>query len=226
MINDKVSIFNLALNAIGARNNVSSPDENSREAEVCRLWYSPVVDQVLASAPWPSARAFSRLALLKERDFDEDWVTDDPEPEFRFVYSVPSDILRPRYLSNYNRFTIASYPGDVKALMTNEEAAILVYTKRQENIALWDSELQMAIVYALASNICSPLTGKPQRSRSLLEQANNLVFAAREGAANTNEDQRESIPDWILARGYGGGWQQFKYLYPYGPLLSVITNVN
>ena len=68
---DKTALFNLALNAIGARNNVASPTENSREAQVCSLWYPVVMGQVLSAAPWPELTArcqAPRLAAVSIAD--------------------------------------------------------------------------------------------------------------------------------------------------------------
>jgi len=222
VITDEVSIYNLALNAAGARNNVSLTTEKSREAEVCRLWYPIVRDQVLASAFWPSATAFKRLALLVERE-GEEWISTDPAPGYLYIHSVPSDMLRPRFLSTFAPFILTSYPGNLVAISSNDPAPILTYTSRQVNIALWDSELQMTIVYGLAANICMSLTGKPSRSDKLIGQANAIIASAREGAANTNMSQLESIPDWIAARGYDGGFTRTKFLYPFGSELSVMS---
>jgi hypothetical protein len=60
----------------------------------------------------------------------------------------------------------------------------------------------MAIVYGLAANICMPLCGKPARAKALADKANELVMSARVDAANSNNESYESIPDWIMARGF------------------------
>jgi hypothetical protein len=223
---DIVVLYNLALDSIGARNNISLPSEQSREAEVCNLWFPNVRDQVLASASWPEATKMERLALLSAQDADEDqtWAQGDPRPDLSNAYALPVDCLRPQYISGYGRFTLQSYGVDGRALMTNGTSPILVYTFRQKNIAMWSAELQMAIMYALAANICTPLTGKTSRTKVLIEQANQHIIAARETAANMGDEGFESIPDWISARGYSGGVSQTRYLYPFGSLLS--ANVN
>lgn len=221
MINDEVTIYNLALNAVGARSNISIPTERSREAETCRLWFGPVRDLVLRAAPWPSAKGLSRLALAMERDQDVAWTDVDPEPGYAYAFRAPSDMLAPRYLSTYSRFSLGTYPDGTMVISCNEPAPILIYTKRQENIALWDVSLQMAIVYGLAGYITMPLTGKSARAGQNIKQANDLIWQARENAANTNDETFESIPEWIAARGYSGISPATRFIFPQGDLLSI-----
>lgn len=225
-ISSEVAVYNLALNAVGTRDNVSSPTENSREAEVCRLWYSVVRDQILAGAFWPEATEIAYLPQLAEADADGDgvWAVDDPRPGYSYVYQLPADLLRPRYLTNFGHFLITGYSDNRRALHASVESAALVYTKRLEIISLWNPELQMAIVYGLAANICMPLTGKTSRAKLLLQHANDLILAARETAANTSAETHESVPDWISGRGYNTA-AATRFFYPYGGLLS-LSSVN
>lgn len=222
-ISSEVQVYNLALNAVGERSNISSPTEQSRPAEVCHLWYSAVRDQVLAAAPWPEATKIGYPALLATQDDDDAWLETEPRTGYSYVYAMPSDALRPRYMSDFSHFLYTSYDGQ-RALHSNTENAILAYTSRLENIALWDPELQMAIVYGLAANIAMPLTGKPSRAKALAERANELITMARVSAANSNNEFYESVPDWIAARGFTG-YNTQRYFHPYGSMLSV-ANVN
>ncbi len=221
-ISSEVQVYNLALNAVGTRSNISLPTENSREAEVCRLWYSPVRDQILAAAIWPEATEIAYLALLGTVDEDGDgvWAADDPRPGYSYVYQLPADYLRAQYLGDFSRFLITSHSGGRRALHSQNAQAMLFYTKRLETISLWNAELQMAIVYGLAAHICMPLTGKPSRAKSLEAKANELIFSARETAANMSQEIYESVPDWITARGASYATTQ-RYYNPYGALLSV-----
>lgn len=222
MIDSEVAVYNLALNAVGGRNNINSPTEASREAEVCNLWFSPVRDQVLAAAPWPEATKLERLALLSEADGS--WDVGEPRPGYQFAYGLPSDCIRPQYLTRFERFQITAGPDNTRLLHTNASQALLAYTFRQQTISLWASELQMAIVYGLAANICMPLTGKPQRANMLIQRANSIILAARESAANISDDRYEHIPDWLAARGFSSG-NEGAFYYPFGSLLTVSGNV-
>lgn len=219
MAMDEVTIYNMALNAVGTRNSVASPSEESREAEVCRLWFGPTRDQVLRAAPWPSAKAYARLAVLAERNDTLPWVASDPEPGFRFAYGFPQDLLAPRYLSSYGRFSTGTR-GSVRALFSNEESVILFYTKSEPIIPLWDIALQMAVAHALAAYICLPLTGKTQRAKKAEDTANSLIYQAREQSANDDNDFLDTVPDWFTARGYAGSAPSVRYYYPYGPAIA------
>lgn len=220
-IADEVALYNLALNAIGARSNVTATDEASREAEVCGLWYTPVRDQVLAAAAWPETTKIEYLGLVDERDFDQAWVDTNARPGYTYAYEVPDDFLHPQYLADFAPFIVTTYPVDVRVIDTNTQDAILVYTALIENVAVWGPSLQMAIVYALASHICMPLTGKPQRAKMVAERANDLIWAARERAANTSNEQFEFLPEWLAGRGYAGGMQSPRFMYPFGDLFQV-----
>ncbi len=185
------------------------------------MWFGPVRDQVLRAAYWPSAKAFARLALLATRDDTLAWASGDPEPGFRYAYAEPSDMLGPRYLTSYGRFTLGIHAG-AKAIMTQEESALMAYTKSETNVGLWDVQLQFAIAHALAAFIAMPLHGKPSRAKKAEDTANNLIMEARVAAANSEENQFDSIPDWIAARGFSGAAPVSRFIYPYGPMISAL----
>lgn len=219
MAADEVSIFNMALNAIGTRDDVAATNEVSREAEVCRLWFEPTRDQVLRAAPWPSAKAHSRLAVLATRDDTLAWTATDPDPGFKYAYAVPTDLLAPRFSTSYSRFAYGVY-GTQNAIMSNEEAMILCYTKRQTLVPLWDIALRMAISYALAAYICVPLIGKANRAKLAQDMANNLIFQAREQSANDDNDFLDTVPEWFTARGYAGNAPAARFFWPEGPMIN------
>lgn len=192
----KVELFNLALSACGADLGVSAPDEQSREADLCRLWYSTVLDMVISTAAWPSVRAYSRLALLTERDPDALWLPADPDPQWRYAYAVPSDLLHPYHLSTFERFEYSS-----ARISANAEQPILYYNRRVDDPALWDQGLRDALIHMLAAKIARPLTGKSTIVQQNFELAQIAVQNAQGLAANSQEMPTESMPDWLQARG-------------------------
>ena len=220
MATDIVTLYNLALDKIGARATIALPTEQSREAEACNLWFPEIRDQVLASAFWQEATKMDRLALLSTQP-GTDWVQGLPRPDYLNAYVFPSDCLRPQFLTDYEQFIIQSYGSDQKTLMTNSSDPVLSYTFRQTQISLWSPGLQMAIMYGLAASICESLTGKRARAKDLFDQANSYIISAREIAANTNDEQLDVLPDWLIARGVVTASRSRKFVFPLGSLLNV-----
>lgn len=219
MAADEVSIFNMALNAVGTRDDVSAVNEVSREAEVCRLWFEPTRDQVLRAAPWPAAKAHARLAVLATRNETAAWTPDAPDPGFLYAYATPSDMLAPRYSTSFSRFAYSQWQ-DKNVVMSNEEAMILCYTKKQTLVPLWDIALRIAIAHALAAYIAIPLVGKSSRAQLAQNTANGLILQAREQSANDDNDFLDTVPDWFVARGYGGSAPMSRFYWPLGPMIN------
>lgn len=224
MVTSEVEIFNLAVGAIGVIAAISDPNENSREAELCRLYYPNVRDKVLRAAPWSEAKASKRLQLLATRDDSAAWAAADPDPGWLYAYKTPSDFLYPRYLSTYTRFTMSSFNG-VNALMTNEAVAILTYTFRQTDVSKWNQGLVDSVSNGLGAMLASPLTGKRQRMVDLINVANDSIMMAQVQVANEDNQNLETLPDWLSARGISGPLFPNRYIYPVGSVLS-ITNLN
>jgi hypothetical protein len=215
---NKVEIFNLALSAMGTRNRVSSPTEASTEARECLLWYDVVRRQVLCAAPFQEATGNSRLALQAERVAPE-WTAPDPDPGWRFAYSTPDDMLRPRHLSTYESFIMSTSAINERRIVANTEQAILVYTKDQPNIDMWSPALVGAVTYGLASAVCMKLGGKMDRVQLVAQQANSLLMEARVYEGNVDDYQLESLPPWLAARGVPSSTST-RYIYPYGPMFA------
>jgi hypothetical protein len=219
MAQDLVTLYNLALSAVGTRSRISSPEEQSREGQLCRQWYPLVRDITLRAAHWPSCRHITSLSIDREVTEGSDWTEGDPEPPWIFRYNLPNDFLYPRWLVTYMSFELTQYQNVLKLLCDDPEATI-VYTKRQEIPAAWDVDLYNAIVMALAGSIAMPLHGKPDRARNALEEANIAITRARVQQANQNNVIHDAVPDWLVARGVTQNFQWNQYIYQYGPLFS------
>lgn len=218
MAQTEIEIFNLALSAIGTRGRVDAPDEDTREAQICKLWYPVVRDTALRAANWPSCRAVTRLALHAAAS-SGDWVEGDPEPPWTYRYSLPVDFLYPRWIDDFSTFALCSY-ANTTMLLANAPEPILTYTRREINCGMWDPDLYRAIVLGLSAAIALPLHGKADRANVMMQDANNLIMQARANMANENSQEFDSIPDWLMARGAAVNTIYSKYVYQYGPLFS------
>lgn len=214
-----VDVYNGALSAIGAKS-VASIAETSVEAQTCTVWYDRTRRKVLRAAPWPAALITDHLTLAVERDTAEEWADTDPPPGWLYAYLQPVNLLTPRYLADYGRFQQTVSLASIKWIVTNTEDAILTYIKDETASDQWGYELEIAIVYALAANICIKLTGKHERAKMMAEEANRLILEARVNDANAQEMQMDTVAPWHAARGVSAV-NESRYIFPFGPLVNV-----
>lgn len=218
-----VSVYNMALAAIGTVARLQLPTDIGPEAAQCNLWYADVRDQILRSAPWDCAKAHVYLGVSSEKTDDASWVETDPAPGWRFAYGMPSNALAPRYIAeSYARFEIGINSNDQKVLYTNQQQAILCYTKRQTRVDVWESDLRAAVAFGLAAHIGMKLTGSQEKVRFVTAQAIDKILAARQNSANMPNFGLESVPEWIAARGYAQIAPATPYIYPWAEF-SVAT---
>ena len=220
MADSEVTIWNRALTTAGHRGAISAPLENSREADLCRLWYDSIRTSILKAATWPCATAYSRLALIEERVDGTDWTEGAMAPGWRYAYAMPSDLLAPRYLMNFARFTRGVW-GEQLLLHCNEITPVLHYTKDQPSVQLWDTGLSNAVTAALAAKITQALNGKAGLADKLRNEAIEIIMSARTDMANESEELFDELPSWIQARGYTGGASTQRFLWPYQDLSGV-----
>jgi hypothetical protein len=152
-----LAVYNQALGLAGARANLASTADKSRERELCDLYYATARDESFAMAYWPELKAVSRLALIAERDFSLDWADGDPHPPWRFAYALPTDYVRARYLASMNTFEIGRR-GSERIFLTNQETPVLVYTSRVASPGAWDTDLFQVVVATLALNLAGALS--------------------------------------------------------------------
>lgn len=209
-----LDIANLALSALGIEDSIASFDEASTEAATCNRWYEPVRDLVFRSAWWDCLEAHSRLAVLSARDDDADWVAGDPTPGYLYAFSLPANCIRPRYLTTFERFKLTTVATS-RAIVANSETPILCYSSKVTNPAMWDVDLQHAVVYTLAAHIAKAVTGKDSDLQNMFALARDKVETARENTLNIQQDQpMDSVAPWLAARGYEVGKPATRYIYP------------
>jgi len=102
--------------------------------------------------------------------------------------------------------------------MTNEEQAILYYSAKTEDVSVWDTGLINAVVYALASALTMPLTGKRTLAQGNRAIATEAILLAQTETANEADDHFEALPSWVQARGYEELPVATKFFWPYTSL--------
>ena len=235
MAQSQVALYNLAISAVGGDYTISATNEESIPAEICELWYENVRQTVLRAAFWQTAKRHVRMTKAAARDSETgydtdtaaDWQTSDPEPGWAFSYTLPSNMLRARYLTDFSMFTLGwEEEGSHKILSANvggetaDDAPILAYTIDVTDVTLWEPDLYQAIAYGLAGHIAMPLTGKPGKAEMMFTLANGLINEARANTANEMHVMLQQAPGRLQARGYAYQPVLNPYVYPYGNFLA------
>lgn len=168
-------ICNLALFRVGAET-ITDIYENSRPAEVCRLFFPIARDSILRDHDWGFARFEANLAELSETASGYD-----------YVYLYPSDCIKIRKLYNASE----AYIGDDipitmgvdstknnRTILTNVSQAKAIYTARIENSTLFDAMFVDALAWRLASDLCEPLRTDSQKGARFLEIYQRMISSS------------------------------------------------
>lgn len=215
----EVDICNMALGNIGSRDSIATLNERSNEAIKCKTFYDITRKEVLRAAPWNFAKrdiVLSVLASAAGTPENPDGTGDIPPTPWAYMYSYPAYCLKARYIKipvgQYIGANLPAIPFQVtgaednggnaiKAIVTNQQAAELVYTIDVTNPDVFDVEFITAFAQALAARICLPLTGDKTMANFLAEEARKKVYAARMTDGNEGTSVIDTMPDWLSARG-------------------------
>lgn len=205
----ELEIMNKALSHLGAEEiEATYPTEQSREARECDRHYADCRDVTLRAHEWGFANKRDTLALSTETVSGWD-----------YVYVIPSDCLIPRRLYNaygsttgtyYNQLTDTYEPkgdieyelvtdedGTLKLLATNEESAILIYTKKITNPTIFDVSFRAALEFRLAADLAVPLRGDSDLAERLLRRFYMQIAEAE--SLDANADHRKPNYSSILS---------------------------
>lgn len=153
-----VSICNMALSEVGSTSIVSI-DDNSLEAELCRLHYYTARDKVLGDREWTFAVARRELTMSAAA----------PVYGFPNKFQIPSDSIR--ILQCHDSKDI-NYPLDPNStywykegdeILSDSEQIWCRYIRRVEDPNLFSAGFETALATYLASKLAIPL----QQNRSL-----------------------------------------------------------
>jgi len=172
-----VEILNLALLRLGTRAQIEHPEEQSREASVLAILYPSCLDATLAAFPW--GFAVKRDALAEMADPPADWT---------YRYRYPGDCMRARNIVPRARDRRPPIPFEVawdgdsgRVILTDEAQAVLRYTARMSDPAVFDPEFVYALSWHLASEAAVALTDSPavkQQAYAIYQAALRQAWAA------------------------------------------------
>lgn len=229
---DQVTIWNMALQAVGTRSSIASTTENSTEANALAIRWDNALAATLQRARWNFARRQALLTLLDDATQGQAV----PTP-WIYKYAYPSDCAQGRnIMPTVLQQPAGTTPGvpstptavgppipflvaldldsngnQVKVILTNQPQATFVYTGLVTNTQLFDDQFVEALSIYLASRVCFQLTGDKVLTKDLNAQFDRLCQQAAASNGNEGLTVIDGVPDWIRVRGYAA-----DYAYPDG----------
>ena len=227
----EVAICNRALSQMGSNASIASLSEQSPEALECNKLYAGVRDEIFSRALWSFARSAAVLTLRKDISdaVGDSWTSAIPAPPWAYEYAYPTDCARVRYVlpssvsgsvaifgqaatSIRNEIMLVEHPpipfiiangaDDARVILTNQQDAMLIYTRKITSPAGWDARFEQAVVSELAARLAMPLSGRGDLAKANYSLAQHFIGKAQEADGNEGITYQEHMPDWIVARGY------------------------
>lgn len=203
-----VQAANLALGLV-TEPPISSFDEADRTAaRECKKWYGTALDKALSRTDWNFASAWDRPAqnatvglgkLTKVYPLRSDCV------KVRQVFEgEPSDdtaLGTDEWAIESAEITTGGTTAIAKVLVCEIDNPTIRYTRRVDNVALWDGEFLVAFVHRLARYV-APKLGKSQSAIAEIKQEadDEADNAAGADARETAPKQISRDVSWIRAR--------------------------
>ena len=167
------SEVDLCCNALGqlGEEGITSLDDNSKKARVCKRFYPDTRDSVLRTYPWRCATEFQTLTQLSGADAIIG-------SEFTLTYQLPTNpwCLRALLLNNDKsvRWEVIG-----RKLCTDEPTVTLRFIKRVTDPGMFDTLLYDAISSRIAMKLAYPITGKPDLAPAMWKLYELVLDEAR-----------------------------------------------
>lgn len=194
---DRVGVYNMALAHIGAKAFVESLTEDSNERKYLDAQWDNAAEAVLDDHDWTFASNYLTLALTD----------DDAQTPWIYQYDYPSDCIRAREIVRTSDdekdipFRVdLDNNGSGKVIHTDQEDAILRYTKRIINPTLFSAKAVSALAWKLASLIAIPLTHNLKLKQFSESAYIQILNEAKVSNFNENANREAPSPTLISAR--------------------------
>ncbi len=192
----EVSICNQALSLLGA-GPITSLDDDTTEAKLCKMNYVPLRDTVLQEHNWSFATKWETLAQL----------ADPPLGEYPNAFVLPPETLIVLFVGqDYNRqaerWQVEG--GMIRTDLTTCKAQLLVQVT---DVTRYSPMFVQALVARIAAELATPIT----ESRTLMQSMFTLYDRKVKQAAARDTQQgrtRHMRSGWLSRARYrdGGNW--------------------
>lgn len=201
MANDAVKCCNLTIALIGSDASIQSLDEESTEAQYCKLFYEQAIDELLEKYDWHFARDYAVLPLVSSDNYTR-------TGKWSHSFSLPPELLKERFIIGGTPENPIPFEqginatGNGKVLYCNQEAVSLAFTTNKgRNPILWPATFMIMAAHYLAIYVAKPITQKDNADKLMLDKFNikiNDALVSDFYSARGTTTQPES--SWIKGR--------------------------
>ncbi|MDB4033633.1 hypothetical protein N9468_04615 [Flavobacteriaceae bacterium] len=172
----QLEIYNKALSRIGA-GRVRVETEKSQARIECDSAWVELHEGVLRAHDWNFARHTIAGVALSGTPLQTRWAYEHKYPSncmfVRYIYTdTPDD-------PHEHEIALSTDDPTVKAIYSNVESPLIVYTRRVDHTYMWDPSFTNAVAWKLASEIAIPLTQSEKRAQLALQGYFAAIQVAR-----------------------------------------------
>lgn len=188
----EVQICNLALTELGTGLISNYETDTSEKAVLCRLYFDPVVEEVLRSHEWNCAIWYQSLAEVA--DTDDDYMLEDyDEYDYQFQLPTAPRCLRVLSIPDYPEYDYKIVSGH---LLTNLSEVVIKYIRVLEDTTKFDSLLVRAIAYRLAADMAPRITNSNKTRAEMLAIYNMQLIRAID--IDGQESEKPQVEEYLI----------------------------
>lgn len=205
----------MALSKIGeVRSQLTDVDiDDTTVSRQCLVHYEQTLHELVRMHSWGCTKERAKLTTVSTSGSEDDYFG------WEYYANIPSDCLRPLYLTNTTesqRFLKPQVEWTIESsqILTNFSDSWLLYIK-EPTPAVMDSLFAMAFYTLLASKIAVPITGDQQIAQQMLNEFYNVVMPEAR-RVNSFEGHESPVVDsnWLEATytspsNLGSSWPPF-----------------
>ena len=179
----KVGLANLALRKIGA-NRISSFNDETREGDLVRDVYQPVLEEVITTFPWSFALT---VVALTQKDITPLSSIDG----LTIAYAWPNDCLRPHRISQQAAFRVKMISGE-RVILSDAANLQMEYVFRNDNPETYFPIFKTAFATRLAAEIGFNISHATKKAALLREEYDKDLLPEAKSA-----DSMQGSPDEV-----------------------------
>ena len=189
----EASISNRCLSHLKANNRITSIEEESLEARLCKLYLDETIDALLEKHPWNFATNRQVLPLS----------ADTPVFDYDYKFQLPTDpyCLKVLKVVDSGDTEITDWTIEGRYLLCDSGTCSIKYTKRVEQYNELSVGFRDTLEYRLASKMAEALTGSTSIKKDMYAEYKLALKKARTADSRQGSPTEEVDDDFAWIKG-------------------------